>query len=416
MFLVAGCRFGFELTPDTDAGGDGPGVRVRRLRIGAAQTCELRDSGELYCWGNNSGGQLGTGAMTGAVTMPIRAGGAMLWKDIALGSSHGCGLDQQGHAWCWGSNVNGQLGLATPACGNTNVDAGEDCDDGNTANGDACSAICTTAAPPVELAPRQLPDGRVYRAIFAEAFSTWAIAEDGTLWSWGRNGARQLATGDNGDRGKPTPSPIVAPQVGADNDWQFIGGGNDHTCAVQGVGSLWCWGSNGNGQLGQGSSTMIVRERPEIVAAGTTWADVGGGGDYSCALDRAGVVHCWGRNDEAQLGIGDVMDRDVPVAVEGTGYERVASGFAHSCALRGDGSVWCWGRNTLGETGNGTMSATQPTPSRVDGAWRDLASGADFSCAIASDDSIWCWGDGTAGRLGNGGTVTSNVPVRVLFP
>ena len=421
LLALTACRLGFEARF-----GEGSDSRVdartvtppaqRRLFVGTQHACDLRDNGDAYCWGQNSFAQLGTGSMSTSEPTPVRAAGTMAWQALALGSQHSCALDLSGRAWCWGANGNGQLGLATAACGNGTVDSGEECDDANTANGDACSAICTIALPPTVLQPTQLPGNRVYRSIFARTLQTWAIASDGTLWSWGRNGARQLGVGDNADRGKPTQVLIVAPQVGADDQWLAVGGGDDHACAIQVNGSLWCWGSNGNGQLGQGTSTMIVRERPEVVVAGSTWQDVGAGRDFGCALDRTGVLHCWGLNVEAQLGLGDVSDRNVPAPLAGTGWDEVANGLIHACARRSDGTAWCWGRNTVGQSGTGTMTPTQSTPAVVEGVWRELGSGNEFSCGLRDDDSIWCWGDGNAGRLGTGNTISSPVPVRVLVP
>jgi alpha-tubulin suppressor-like RCC1 family protein len=375
-------RIGFDTgRSDGNLGIDGDLGTTPQLTVGWRHACVRDAAGDLTCWGDNDLGQLGTGDLTDVLS-PVAIASSTTWKDVSAGETHTCALDPSGAAWCWGTSTNGQLGLGA-----------------------------TLEA----LVPTPLADGRSYTRIFAGTRHTCAIAIDGTLWCWGRNGARQLGVGGNLDRSVPEQVLVVSPQTGPDDAWLAVGPGDDHTCALQDDGSAWCFGSEANGQLGQGASPA-VRDRPEVlVMAPRTFTAVAAGRDYSCGLVDGGQIATWGRNDEGQLGLGDQSDRSIATLVRsaGAGFARIACGLAHACALHGDGSVRCWGRNSLGQAGNGTTGLPNTVPSLVSGAWAAIGAGNDFSCALDEVGATWCWGDGGDGRLGHGSTESSSVPVSI---
>lgn len=183
-----------------------------------------------------------------------------------------------------------------------------------------------------------------------------------------------------------------------------LAAGKAHTCAIVEDGAVKCWGDNGSGQLGDG--TTGSSDVPVSVAGVTGAVSLAAGGDHTCSLSATGAVHCWGSNGAGQLGDGSTEDRATPVAVEGlgSGVLAVATGESHSCALLGDRSVRCWGDNGSGQLGTGDTS-----PSAVPVAVRDLpprstgvAVGSGYTCVVFTGRTVRCWGDNSDGQLGVG--------------
>ncbi|HTL34629.1 MAG TPA: hypothetical protein VL326_15985 [Kofleriaceae bacterium] len=418
LLALAACgRIGFDATGDGGRDGVMPPAGTR-LVVGYQDACVLAE-GTLHCWGANNAGQLGTGPAT--QPMPIVVGAGHVWIDVAIGRSHICALDDAKEAWCWGLYAQDQLGLAPRTCGDGNLDANEACDDANQQNGDGCDCMCQMRAmPPNESAPQQLPDRFQFDRLFAGGDHTCGIRVDGTLWCWGRNGARQLGVGDGGgsaDHSAPMQVVIVSPQVGGDDDWLQVGTGDDHTCAIKQDNSLWCWGSNASGQLGQVGNPTIVRERPELVLGGTisTYVEASAGIDYECVLGSDRQIWCLGRNDTHQLGLGaNVTAEPVPTLTSSGPYDAIANGTSHACALRSDHVVVCWGENTRGAGGT-PIGADLMTPTPMPGTWSSIDTGAQTSCALDESGAPSCWGAGTLGQLGNGMLQDSSVPVSVMM-
>jgi cysteine-rich repeat protein len=425
LFAVAACgRIGFDSAASITGDAMVDGMLVdppagTRLVVGYQAACILEE-GNLRCWGSNSQGQLGTGPAMQPT--PIAVGTGHVWIDVAIGREHMCALDNAKEAWCWGSYSQSQLGLALRTCGNGTVDTGEMCDDANQENLDGCDCMCQMRAqPPNETSPQQLQDRLQFDRLFAGRNHTCGIRVDGTLWCWGSNGSRQLGVGDGGgsaDHSVPMQVVVVAPQVGADDDWLQVGTSDDHTCAVKRDNSLWCWGANASGQLGQTGNPTIVRERPELVLGGavSTYSQVSGGIDYECAVGGDRQIYCLGRNDTHQLGQGaSVAASAVPVlASNASAYDLVAAGTAHACALRDDDVVACWGQNTNGACG-APAGADVTTAIPMAGTWKALDTGEQLTCALDANGAPWCWGAGTLGQLGNGMLQDSSVPVAVML-
>ena len=232
---------------------------------------------------------------------------------------------------------------------------------------------------------------------------TCAIKQNGSLWCWGRNGLGQLGDGTYTD--KNTPVQIMSEGVVA------VSLGLFHTCAVKQDGSLWCWGDNYYGQLGDGTWTWEntpVRIMSEGVSA------ISLGSDHTCAIKQNGSLWCWGRNDLGQLGDGTYTDKNTPVQIMSEGVVSVALGGFHTCAIKQDGSLWCWGDNYYGQLGDGTWTGKN-TPVRImsEGV-SAVALGAWHTCAIKQDGSLWCWGLNYYGQLGDGTWTGKNTPVRIM--
>lgn len=202
--------------------------------------------------------------------------------------------------------------------------------------------------------------------------------------------------------------------------------GADHGCAlVQEVPSssrvmqAECWGSNGAGQLGNGTTTSTTYDYNAhtiaVVAAIGTFSQLAAGGSTSCGLGNAGDTYCWGSNASGQVGDGTTTNRLTPTRVSNiTGISQVSVGAAHSCALRSDGAVFCWGANENGELGNGSLTPSS-TPVQVSGisSATQIVALATSSCALLANGTVSCWGDNSSGQLGNGTGQRSAIPVTV---
>jgi alpha-tubulin suppressor-like RCC1 family protein len=175
------------------------------------------------------------------------------------------------------------------------------------------------------------------------------------------------------------------------------------------------WGDGADDQLGNGTTASSALFGPVSgLTAGIVRVSAGGG--HGLALRTDGTVWAWGTNASGQVGNGDLTNHATPVQVQGlTGVTAVAAGGAHSLALRSDGTVWAWGYNRWGQVGNGAISVAQPTADEVTGLTSviQIAAGEGFSMALRSDGTVWAWGDNSYGELGNGTTTRSTVPVEV---
>jgi alpha-tubulin suppressor-like RCC1 family protein len=201
-----------------------------------------------------------------------------------------------------------------------------------------------------------------------------------------------------------------------------LAGGGAHTCGLTSDGSAWCWGSNTNGQLGDGSFT--ARNAPISVAISVKFASISAGFDHTCALTSAGAVWCWGMNNRGQLGDGTTTRRSTPVPLagaEGVTFIQVAAGGAEfrgfTCALSDAGVAWCWGGNDRGQLGRGAKDfLTHPQPAAVSGdrTFSALVAGlGNHVCGLASDGTALCWGGNGNGALGDGTNVDSFLPLVV---
>ncbi|NQW60229.1 hypothetical protein HQ459_05540 [bacterium] len=203
------------------------------------------------------------------------------------------------------------------------------------------------------------------------------------------------------------PASLENPQpanAAAMNGFTQVSAGTSFTCALKSDGTVWCWGLNTSGQLGDGTTTL--RSRPVQVTGLSGITSVESSSDYSCALKSDGTVWCWGNNGFGQLGNGTTTTANTPVQVSSlTGVTQIATGYGHVCAVKSDGAVMCWGWNVMMNLGTGTTtsSSTPVTPTLLTSATQ-VTAGAYGGCALLTDATVRCWGAGGSGQLGNGGT------------
>lgn len=233
-----------------------------------------------------------------------------------------------------------------------------------------------------------------------------ALDGDGTVKCWGLNKDGQAGDGTNQTYKTSLVSVVgLGPDTNAGQvRASAIASFGNHTCAIIVDGTVRCWGNNSNGQLGDGSSNNI-RNTPVIVPGLTGVLAITAGEKHSCALKSSGQVWCWGNNADGQLGDGTSTQRTAPVQVITlTNAVAIAAGSYHTCAIVGNASkdVYCWGKNDMGQIGNGSAGGGQFLPTLIASNAIDLALGGEHSCALMSDNTSKCWGSNTFGQLGDG--------------
>ena len=243
-----------------------------------------------------------------------------------------------------------------------------------------------------------------------------ALLSDGSLRCWGGNIHGQLGNGTTADPTTGPPGSAVIVAVTGIASAVTVATGAYHTCAVLSDGSVHCWGQNDQGQLGDG--TIVSSPTPGTVAGITSAAAIAGGGAHTCALLRDGTVLCWGDNEFGQLGDGTNERGWLPVQVVGiTNAVAITAGWRHTCALLADGTARCWGQNEFGQLGNGSTTSS-PIPVPVSGITAAVALTGGWwhhSCALLADTTVKCWGMNDWGQLGNGTTSTSPTPTPVTM-
>ncbi len=318
-----------------DAAGVLAGKSVTAIAAGQYHTCALA-SGEVYCWGANSSGQLGDGTTTNRPTpVAVDMSGVLAGKtvsNIAVGNQHTCAI-ADGRAYCWGINSYGGLG------------------DGTT----------TGRTTPVAVSTAGVLAGKTVTAIDGSTTHTCAIAS-GEAYCWGQN-TTPGRLGDGTGVDSSVPVAVSTAGVLAGKTVTAISAGNNHTCVVA-SGQAFCWGNNSSGRLGDGTTTS--RTTPVAVStagvlAGKTVTAITSGGNHTCAI-ADGRAYCWGGNFPGQLGDGTSTDRTTPVAVNAAGVlaEKTITAIRtgdgnYSCALAA-GEMYCWGQNSNGQLGDGTTT------------------------------------------------------------
>ncbi|MFW6056818.1 MAG: RCC1-like domain-containing protein [Chloroflexota bacterium] len=339
--------------------------------------------GEVWATGANEFGQLGDGTSSQRST-PVQV---LLPGDvplsgvvaIAAGDSHSLALLADGTVRAWGMNNHGQLG-------------NDSNDDSNV--------------------PVEVSDLTDVTAIAAGYSHCLAVKADGTVWSWGYNSYGQLGNGSNDNSSVPV-------QVSGLTGVTAVAAGSGHSLAVKSDGTLWTWGWNWEGQLGDGSSGADTnRNTPYQVSGLSSVVAAAGGEHHSLALLADGTVWAWGFNPQGQLGNGNYEDKLTPVyVIDGrpanklSGVSAIAAGKYHSLALKSDGTVLAWGCNWYGQLGD---DSTTDSPQYVQvtglGDVAGVAAGCWHSLALKTDGTVWGWGSGSNGRLAIG-TNSSQVKV-----
>jgi len=290
------------------------------LSVGSVSSCVVRAGGSVYCWGENSHGKLGDGTTTLRAS-PVAVGGLSGVAEIAAGPLHTCARTTSGQVYCWGDNSEGQLG------------------DGTFVGPRLSPGIVPGISDATSLA---LGDGFMC-----------VRRSSGQVWCWGRNVYGQLGSGTTSATPTPTPAAVVGLTDAVD-----VAAGGYHACARRATGQVVCWGANDAGQLGV--STAAADRSATPVTAGLPAGDaveLALGAGHSCARRSGGSVYCWGYNGYGQVGDGTLVNRTTPVVIPvGGAAAAIDLGEYHSCAARDTGALMCWGQNANGRLGDGTTT------------------------------------------------------------
>ena len=346
------------------------------------------------------------------------------WDQIAAGYFYTIALKTDGSLWAWGNNDNGELGDGTTTEQHSPVQIGTDTNwtqivagaehtialktDGSlwtwgfNMHGQLGDGTTTSRSSPVQII--QTGTNIARNQIAAGGYHTIALRSNGSLWAWGFNTLGQLGDGTTINRHSPV-------QIGSDTDWAQTVAGVLHTIALKNDCSLWAWGDNRYGQLGDG--TTVDRYFPVQTGTDTDWAQIAGSA-HTIALKSDGSLWAWGHNNFGQLGNGTTIDRHSPVQIgTDTNWARISAGFFHTIALKSDGSLWTWGRNSYGQLGDETtINRHSPVQIGTDTDWSQIAAGYEHTIALKTDGSLWAWGSNSHGQLGDGTTTDRHSPVQ----
>lgn len=446
------------------------------ITAGGFETCAANSSG-LQCWGYNFYGQLGSSAPFSKV--PVQVTAVTGASKVAAGTGFACALvnaDTTNKPVCWGDNTDGRLGagltvarssIRTPVAG---ISSASTLDLGN---GQACAIpsgatvpLCwgsnsngqvgdgTTTARPTPVAVSGLATASGLEAggarDAAERGHTCALTSNNKVSCWGRNGNGELGVEENdgsladhstpvvvqydSNPARPDTDPRNVTLADLDSVTSVVTGGF-HSCALRSDGTVWCWGRNDVGQLGDGSTTewhhavQVQKDDADLAnnhpLTGVRALTVGA--DFTCALLATGSAKCWGGNGHGQLGDGTKTARLVPAQVSGLDgavppgqASTLSAGDQHVCAVRGDQALVCWGQGSSGQLGYGgtddqttpaQVASMGPPPSGVPSPYvLSLSASRQDTCAVLIDTTVYCWGDNSRDQLGDGIGATSVSP------
>ncbi len=478
----------------------------RGLGTSGSYSLGIQSDGTLWAWGDNTSGQLGLGSAITGETSPVQAEPGTLWVGVSAGADHTMAMQANGTMWAWGGDGESQLGdggttnqftpeqIASPSPNNdwasvsTHLSLnhpyqkigsgythtlsvqpdGSLWGSGYNSYGELGNLVPfagTTSPSQITLCADTVPADPVnhdWAAVSTGLYGSAALKSDGSLWAWGINNAGQLGNGSSDSASHPCPTQVLLPGTTgptdpANHNWAAVNGWNYSTLAIQSDGSLWAWGINNWGQLGNGTLDSNPHPVPtQVLLPGTTgptdpanhgWVAVANLDTDAVALKSDGSIWVWGTNEWGQLGNGtddggqSIAHSPTQVLLTGTtgpidpanhNWVAVAGSWSTPLALRSDGTLWSWGGNQWGGLGNGNIDnnpavITSPplvlhdNPVQIgsDSDWVAIASEYYDDIAIKSDGSLWDWGINNWGQLGNGNfdypNYIAHTPAQVLL-
>jgi alpha-tubulin suppressor-like RCC1 family protein len=383
--------------------------------------CGIQTDATGWCWAWNDEGQVGDGTISDNPT-PHQVPGS--WTSLETNLRVTCGIQADKSGWCWGATSTGGVGdgqegydpsypyrttpyelpgtwlTLRPGLDNVGPTCGIQTDhtgwcwgpDFEGAVGDG-----GTAPEQIRRTPYRLPG--LWSSLENGGDTTCGIGLDSTGWCWGLNGDGEVG---NGSGAGVVSSPSQLPGL-----WRTLKPGVGGTCGIQIDDTAWCWGSNEHGEAGDltGNDQLTPQQLPG------RWRTLVSSVSHSvfakdhtrCGVQLDGTGWCWGLNNFGQLGDGTTQDQGTPVQVPGS-WREILPRDRSTCGIQMDGSGWCWGDTTYAQVGNGDHGPVQSVPYQLAGIWRDLGTGIQpaVTCGIQTDSSGWCWGTDYYGQVGDG--------------
>lgn len=327
--------------------------------------CALTARGVAYCWGaNGSSPALGNGTTTGRPGVK-RVIGGLIFSSLTAGGEHSCGITAEGTAYCWGSNIWGELGNGSQ---------------------DNQSYV-----------PIMVSGNLKFLSLSAGGFTTCGVTVEREGYCWGSQNRHERA-------------PVLVP---GGTGLSSLAVGSTRICGSGKNGTTYCWVIE---PVGKSYSS------PEVVSAEIRLATLSldsSESSVNCGMTTSGAAYCWGKNDHGELGNGrggdettSANDSDRPVLVSGgLNFKLLTVGYAFACGITRNGPTYCWGLNDLGQLGNGTReNSNVPVPVRGGLGFVSLSAGPNFTCGVVSGGTLYCWGDNESSQLGNGSQAASSLP------
>lgn len=356
---------------------------LKDIFITEAEIIDRYVGNQLWVWGIGTSGQLGNNLATDRSSPIQTVSGGTNWKQVSGFSSTAGGIKTDGSLWMWGNASAGLLG----------------------------NNAVTLRSSPVQT----VSAGTNWKSLSVGFCGSAAIKTDGTLWLWGCDIYGKLgANTNNVHRSSPVQT------ISAGTNWKQVSIQTNIVAAVKTDGTLWTWGHNVSGAIGDNSVTL--RSSPvQTISGGTNWKQVAVGWCHMGAIKCDGTLWMWGDNSSTSsngLGDGTGTDRSSPVQTVsgGTDWKNVALGASHSAAIKKDGTLWLWGNNSTGAFGrNNRTSAASPVQTVSGGSnWKQVSLGNGHTVAIKTDGTLWTWGTNTTGNLGNNNLINQSSPVQTV--
>lgn len=361
---------------------------ARKIAAGYQSNFLIKPDGSLWSWGSDATETLGNGAgILDSATM-VRVGGDKSWKEVSAGNGTACGIDINGKGWCWGSDNSGALG------------------DGGGMGGTQPSPVAVNV-------------GTDTFTQISVGYDNYAcgIKSDGSLWCWGSDSSGKLGNGAP-TANQASPTAVVEP-----GPWVQVAAGRTAACGIKADGSLWCWGSNSQAQLGLGYSGGGNFQSPVPVVEPGPWVYVSSDNFKTYAIKQDGTLWGWGSVLFDRYGTGNgsfaAGIAGYPVRAGDPGpwlmVTSTAGSSRGSVGLKQDGTAWGWGWDEYFALGLPTDSTYyQPTQILDPGPWAWLDLGSEHACGLKIDGSAWCWGRNQVGQIGTG--VTGGADIEVPTP
>lgn len=288
---------------------------------------------------------------------------AQCFEKIFSGNQYFIAISQDGSLWGWGENGNRQLGIGTVA--------------------DQDLLVLISSAS--------------WQSVAAGTTHTLAVKSDGTLWAWGSDSYEKLGNGSSDNASVPQ-------QIGTANDWKEVVAGERGSLALKTNGTLWGWGTNANGYLGNNAATTYESNVPIQIGTASDWAHIAGSDSrHALAIKMNGTLWAWGQNNAGQVGNATVVDQFTPVQIGvANNWNMVEAGSSLSFALKTDNTLWAWGASSAGVP----VNQTQPTQIGTDSNWQSFSLNKydtfQYTLMTKTNGTLWAWGSDNYEQLGNG--------------